>query len=182
MCQLQNLRLRGGYITGPHLHWFIQPGYPSLQSLSLHSIEGLLNHELYSFLLHVSSTLTTMHIEQCVIRRREDEEYALDAAMPSMSCLRLARIEGDILSDLSIMRKPRRPKSHVNSFRGSSERDILIIRSSSSFPLILPALQMTGWDNVTLRGKTRVLDPIVKQKAIDLAAERGIEFSWLFVG
>lgn len=138
-------------MTGRQLLRFTSSSQPTLKDLSLHSVKGLSNSDLLDILLRVSSTLTNLSVKHCVLpRAKEDEEYAIDAAMSKMECLASASIAGpDLASVLAIARKPQR-NTYYSNLRMS-----ILIDGGLQFDMrgIVAALEATGWGEINI-GRT----------------------------
>ena len=77
----------------------------ALQVATLQHISGLTNEDIRVWLSEVGSTLTALSIEFSPLRRKSNNEpYAVDVAMPTMVNLRELVLEGDIVSELALMR------------------------------------------------------------------------------
>lgn len=137
-----------GTMTGRQLLRFTSSSQPTLGDLSLHTVKGLSNSDLLEILLRVSPTLTYLSVERCVFpRAKEDDEYAIDAAMSKMECLTSASITGpELASVLAIARKPQRNTYYSNP------RMSISIDGGSQFDMreIVAALEATGWGEINI--------------------------------
>ncbi|KAF8076901.1 hypothetical protein FPV67DRAFT_437484 [Lyophyllum atratum] len=182
--QIEDLSLFSGELTAPQLRILVSPSQhlaPTLRKAAFENVRGISNADFLAFLTSVASTLVSLNVVQCNIpRASEDEEYAIDAAMPNLVSLESFEVDGDHASALSISRKIRRniPRKtrKLWSFRG----DMMMINNPNSMDLesIIEALSLSGWDSVTV-----VQDPEKRyslhmlSQASDIAQERGIYFN-----
>ncbi|KAJ6521052.1 hypothetical protein DFH09DRAFT_1373137 [Mycena vulgaris] len=169
-CALRSIDLFSGPITGPQLCNLTAGSHLSLSDVYLSEIIGLSNAGLKDWLLEVARTLRQLNIEKCSIAKaKDDEEYALDAAMSHLTSLSSMHIEGDVLSELAVLRKT---GSSTRWNRGSISLD--------NCPGVNPhglvqALKYTGWHTISARRVFEGNEPLLEEgKAI--AKERGLYF------
>ncbi|KAF7339878.1 hypothetical protein MVEN_01904800 [Mycena venus] len=169
-CALRSIQLFNGPITGPQLCNLTAGSHSSLSDVHFSAIIGLSNAGLKDWLLEVACTLRQLNIEKCSIAKtRDDEEYALDAVMSHLTLLSSMRIEGDVLSELAVLRKT----SSSTQWKCDSI-------SFDNCPGVNPhglvqALKYTGWHTISARRIFEGNKPLLEEgKAI--AKERGLNF------
>ncbi|KAJ7833584.1 hypothetical protein B0H14DRAFT_2800365, partial [Mycena olivaceomarginata] len=92
-CALRSITLYNGPITAPQLCNLTAGSHSSLSDVSFNGI--------------LAPALRQLNIEKSSIAKAsDDEEYALDATMSHLISLSSMRIEGDVLSELAVSRKP----------------------------------------------------------------------------
>ncbi|KAF9467054.1 hypothetical protein BDZ94DRAFT_50951 [Collybia nuda] len=141
--RLEDLWLRNGSLTDTQLLWFASP-YSKIHNLDLLNILGLSNTGLLALFDKISPTLEFLSITGSTVSRKVDEAYALDVAMPKMKLLRIATIDGDFLTHLSISAKP---KTHSPSTQNIS---IYQAPRMNDTEALLKAFETTGWDVIEL--------------------------------
>ncbi|KAF8065068.1 hypothetical protein FPV67DRAFT_167776 [Lyophyllum atratum] len=105
-CRIEELKLENGLLTGPQLSRFTASPTPHLKVLELYGVSGLSNHDFFLFLISVP-TLTQLSIACSSLSRSSDEEErALDAAIPMLEALCSVRVESAHVSALALSRKP----------------------------------------------------------------------------
>jgi hypothetical protein len=171
-CKIEELVLTIGTLTGIQLQRFISQSKPSLKKLLLEEIEGVSNKEFLVFLLSVSPTLRSIQLRNCTFSRDTvDEEYAIDAAMPSLY-LEEAKIDGDMCSVLALSRKA--PSVPKRAGVGGRDTIFLSIRSTADWEGLIEALRVTGWGAVIIKsgaGRAELLS-----RAFEEAKSRDIVF------
>ncbi|KAF8186086.1 hypothetical protein K438DRAFT_2153906 [Mycena galopus ATCC 62051] len=113
--------------------------------------------------------LTKLTIEKCSIAKASDnEEYAFDAAMSRLTSLCSMRLEGDILLELAVLRKP--------SPTGWSGSTINLDNCPGVSPHgLVQALKYTGWRTISARRLFEGNEPLL-EKGKAIAKERGLSF------
>ncbi|KAF8076903.1 hypothetical protein FPV67DRAFT_1665142 [Lyophyllum atratum] len=177
LCRIEDLTLVNGKLTASQLRFLASPSHhlaPTLHRARFKDVRGISNSEFLAFLTSVASTLESLSIFRCNYpRASEDEEYAIDAAMPNLALLESLDVEGDHASTLSISRKTRR-----ESWSGCATGRIVIDNPHSmDLASIVEALPVTGWDSVTVvRNPKKTYLPDLVLEASDIAQARGINF------
>ncbi|KAG6873799.1 hypothetical protein C0995_011024 [Termitomyces sp. Mi166 len=109
-------------------------------------------------------------------RNSDDEEYAIDAAIPSLTSLETLVLDGDLSSEKALIRKVRqRPRDEdtTRTMHRISLRNPLVIRLEK----VLDALSVTGWDSICVYLDTPVgYSPRSSADVAQAAMERGIDF------
>ncbi|KAG6849538.1 hypothetical protein H0H93_007626 [Arthromyces matolae] len=117
--RLDDLTLGVGKLSGPLLLSLSGPSAtpPTLRIVCLESITGITNAEFLIFLLRVAPTLEFLSVSACPMwRKSNEEEYAIDAAMPELVSLKNLVSDSDILTSKALSRKIRRrqpPKDQI---------------------------------------------------------------------
>lgn len=169
-------------MTERQLLRFSSPSQPTLRDLSLQLVKGLSNGDFLEFLLQVAPTLTRLSVQHCVLPcTKEDEEYAIDAAMPKMECLNSVTITGpDLASVLAIARKPQRKEND------SIVRDAIFIDGGLRFDMrgIVTALKATGWGEIQIgrSGPESGWDKGLAEETRKVTLQRHLSFSHVAVG
>ncbi|KAJ7728949.1 hypothetical protein DFH07DRAFT_850655 [Mycena maculata] len=165
-CALRTITLHNGPITGPQLCNLTAGSHSSLSDVHFSGIIGLSNAGLKDWLLQVASTIRQLNIEKCSIAKASDEEYALDAAMSHLASLSNLRIEGDVLSELAVLRK--------TSSTGRNRHMINLDNCPGVNPHgLVQALKYTSWQTISARRLFEGNEPLHEEgKAI--AKERGL--------
>ncbi|KAF8186084.1 hypothetical protein K438DRAFT_1765419 [Mycena galopus ATCC 62051] len=166
-CALRSMTLYNGPITGPQLCNLTAGSHSSLSDVNFNGIIGLSNAGLKDWLLQAAPALRQLNIEKCSIAKAsDDEEYALDGAMSRLTSLSSMRLEGDILSELAVLRKP-----SPTGWNGST---ITLDNCPGVNPHgLVQALKYTGWHTISARRLFEGNEPLLEEgKAI--AKERGL--------
>lgn len=175
-CSIKSVSLHRGSLKLPQLRSLTTSTKSALQIASLQYISGLTNRDLYTWLTEVGPTLTHLTIQFSTISRQsDDEEYAVDVVLPTMTTLIHLDLEGDITSELVLMRySPDQSSQSSKSWRrwGSLRIDNAPGMSAHGF---VRALKTTEWSqisvaNLVLREENRE----VKEEAKKIARERKI--------
>ncbi|KAG6919789.1 hypothetical protein DXG01_000289 [Tephrocybe rancida] len=173
--KLKELSLVSGELSGPQLLFFLGATRtsPSLQIVELRHICGLTNFDLLIFLLHVAPCLKKLVIASCDIARTPNDEYALDAAMPSLASLDSVELIGDLASDLVLLRKVRR------RVHGTARTSISLALPPSKLPGVVKAMAVTSWERIDIRWDQRTGTPAwnLLSDAYNKAYRRRISFS-----
>ncbi|KAG5644232.1 hypothetical protein DXG03_008827 [Asterophora parasitica] len=179
--QLVDLALFNVKLSARQLLIFASPRYPTpiLRRAKFSEVFGLTNADLLSFLTHVAPGLFILSISDCSFSRASlEEEYAVDATMPSMTSLERAILHGEIASSLAIARKPLRtgpPTGNTWDKQRIELRNPHVTQES-----INDALQTTHWEYVIAAGLTRnEYSYLLGHKANKIATSRGITFQYL---
>ncbi|KAG5644244.1 hypothetical protein DXG03_008839 [Asterophora parasitica] len=179
--QLHDLALFNVRLSVRQLLIFASPRYPTpiLRRAKLFEVSGLTNADLLSFLTHVAPGLFILSISNCSFSRASlEEEYAVDATMPSMTSLERAILNGDIASSLAIARKPLRtgpPTGNKWDKQRIELRNAHVTQES-----INDALQTTHWEHVVAAGLSRdQYSYPLDLRANDIAKLREITFQYL---
>ncbi|KAG6914647.1 hypothetical protein DXG01_016121 [Tephrocybe rancida] len=152
-CQLESLSLADGVILGPQLLLFVSCPAPKLHTLCFNNVHGVTNREFQAFLALVAPTLEHLTVRASEISCRYDpEERALDAIMPQMAKLKHADLSGNLVTPLSIARKPLvygPDLKFPTTLQGSK---VTIVADPEVFDIVElgDALDTTGWDFVTV--------------------------------
>ena len=160
---------------GNQLSKFVPHSQPCLETLSLRNVGGIINSDLLALFLAASQTLTLIVITGCQVKRHNPgEEYAIDAAVSRMVKLRDLHLIG-YGTALSIERgAPRRYLPSTNT----PFREIYISLPTARECQRLPkALQVTGWDSVTVIDADTEADNSLRQELQDIAVARDIDFT-----
>lgn len=109
----------------------------------------------------------------------EDEEYAIDTAMPHMKNLSSVRIKGNLATVLALTRKTPKPKRHPPQMPARGTMIKLYNVSSQVIGIndILEAAKTTLWDKVYLAlddASKDAWDRKTIKQAIEIAKTRGI--------
>lgn len=171
------LELTSGRLSGLQLLHFASS---RLRKLHLWQVAGLTNSNLLTFLVEASEGLESLMIDLInVPTKPEDEEYALDAAMPHMINLSYAEIYGNIASALAITRKPTLPNLRLPQAKAQGEISLLNVSSSViGIDEILVIAEVASWALVTLRldeASGRAWDTYSRNRGAGIAKERGVE-------
>ncbi|KAJ7192233.1 hypothetical protein GGX14DRAFT_406488 [Mycena pura] len=175
-CALRKITLALGHITGPQLCNLTAGSHASISNASFISLVGLSNAGMQDWLLQVAPTLVRLSIERCsIVRASAEEAYALDAAMGALVALTFLRVDGDVLSELTVLRRPvRRPPAVGRTWR----RDIIDLKNCPGVSPhgLVQALKHTGWQEVSTSRLFEGNEPLF-EKAKAVAKERGLAFS-----
>ncbi|KAH0583507.1 hypothetical protein J132_09661 [Termitomyces sp. J132] len=178
-CPIEDLNLRIGKLTGPLLMRLTGPSFspPTLRVVRFDAIKGLTNSDFLAFLLRVSPTLVSLSVSACPMwRTSDDEEYAIDTAMPSLTSLETLILEGDLSSEKALIQKVRQRPSDVNiawKRHCISLCNPLMMRLES----VLDAVSVTGWDSIHVYLDTPVgYSPQTSVEVVQAAKARGIDF------
>lgn len=171
---LKELLLYNGPITGPQLQLITSGAHRTLQDVSLKGIIGLTNQGLRAWLAEVGPSLTRFHLEQTSVgRQSDDEEYALDVVISQMTNLRDLRIDGDVASELVILRREPRTQSQTTRYHMFWDsihcEDVPGLNPHG----LVNALKYTGWRNVNTRGIFNGNEAL-KEEAVKAAKDRGV--------
>lgn len=164
---LKELSLSDGPIADPQLRLLTSGAHKTLQNVSFKGIRGLTNCGLRSWLVDVGPSLTHFDLERTSIRRQsKSEEYALDATISQMSKLRQLTIDGDVASELVILRRVPLPYSRLTCEHvpGINARGVV------------DALRYTGWGTVSVSGSLFHGNEPMKSEGEKMAKTRGISF------
>ncbi|KAF8074935.1 hypothetical protein FPV67DRAFT_1665695 [Lyophyllum atratum] len=176
-CKIRNLTLEGAKITGPQLMLFASGPTAYLKELRLTNVKDVPNCDFLSFLNAVAPTLSRLVVLESTIHRiTDEEERAIDAAMPAMGALEHLYTNGDCVSALAIARKaPARPRVGNTAVHGS-----IIIRTASlgmSFEDVTKAVKMTMWETVSVTwAGAPDWDKAQAESTKRAASERGVTF------
>ncbi|KAJ7195670.1 hypothetical protein GGX14DRAFT_674743 [Mycena pura] len=173
-CALSTIRLATGPITGPQLCNLTAGSHASLTEAYFSGLIGLSNAGLKEWLVQLAPTLQRLHIKQCSIARASDEEeYALDAAMGTLTALSDLHVDGDILSELAVLRKT---ASGAATPRPRSARMIHLENCPGVSPHgLVQAMKHTGWNTIRARQLFEGNQPLFEE-AEAVAKERGLSF------
>jgi hypothetical protein len=132
----------------------------------------LTNQAFRAWLEVIGPALQRLTVEQCNISRRtDDEEYALDAVMSRMENLVDLRTDGDVLSELVVLRKT--ITSHDRVYRGKA--DISFANAPGVDPHgFVSALKSTLWKSIIASGVFSERNVQLKEEAKRIAVERKI--------
>ncbi|KAF7346232.1 hypothetical protein MSAN_01850200 [Mycena sanguinolenta] len=137
-------------------------------SLREDGVIGLSNAGLKDWLFEAGGSLRSLNIEKCSIAKAgDDEEYALDAAMGHLTALSNLRVEGDIISELAVLRKI----ASTERYR----RDMITLDNCPGVNPhgLVQALKSTGWSTISARRVFEGNEPLMEEgKAV--AKGRGI--------
>jgi len=89
-CNIFDLKLARGKLTGPNFFRFVQMPQPRLKRLCPNSVTGLVNKDLLAFISIIASTLEglwTFSPDRSSPRRTAHPEYAIDLLMPRLVSL-----------------------------------------------------------------------------------------------
>jgi hypothetical protein len=172
---------------------FINPDACRLTSIKLSSVLGILNEDFSTFISAAAPTLEHLSVGLCDISKpKEGEEHAIDAAMSQMKRLRVADVQGNIVSPLSLLRK-----GPCDSHQTGSNCCQICIRSELSFlsgsdvsarrllhgerfenlvGTYVSVLEETGWSGVHLFVSHHLEFDDNWHPAYDVAERRGIKF------
>jgi hypothetical protein len=110
-CKLEELTLVDSTITASQLTRFLALPTPHLTLLWLDDVRGISNNDFLSFLFSVAPTLAHINVTICPMpRTSNEEELALDAAMPMLESLCSAKVDGAQASAFTLSRKPAGPQ------------------------------------------------------------------------
>lgn len=159
-----------GPITGPQIQLLTSGAHKTLQNVTLKGIQGLTNQGLRAWLAEVGPSLVHFHLEETSVGRQSgDEEYALDAVMSQMKNLSNLKIDGDLASELVILRKePTQPSTGVHWSTISCEN-----APGMNPHGFVNALKYTGWRNIQTRGIFEGNEPL-KLEGEKAAKDQGI--------
>ncbi|KAF7346230.1 hypothetical protein MSAN_01850000 [Mycena sanguinolenta] len=167
-CALKTITLATGPITAPQLSNLTAGSHASLSDLHLSGVIGLSNAGLKDWLFEAGGSLQSLNIEKCSIAKTgDDEEYALDAAMGHLTALSNLRVEGDIVSELAVLRKI----ASTERYR----RDTITLDNCPGVNPhgLVQALKSTGWSTISARRVFEGNEPLMEEgKAV--AKGRGI--------
>jgi hypothetical protein len=111
------LSLMRGSLEGTSFHQFINLESCIMTVLKLHAVQGITNESLHALLVAAADTLEEVLVIQCTVTAPEGrKELAFDANMGRMKKLKNAEIQGNIISPLSLARKPACDGSKVLRF------------------------------------------------------------------
>lgn len=165
--ELHDLALADGVIAAPQLRLLTSSSHSSLTSVSLSDLVGLTNIGFREWLDEVGSSLRFLDLRDCVVKRLDEEERALDTIMPKMTSLRYLYIRGDVASALTIERY-HLPGGNPTKYEvGSSIAiDLVVTLRALRHPLASFVY-------------SHQIDPLVQKEALRVAGERGthLEFS-----
>lgn len=149
---------------------------PTIRVARFDDIRGLTNSDLLAFLLRVSPTLVSLHISACGMwRDSDDEEYAIDVAMPGLTSLETLILEGDLTSEKALIRKVRRQQDE----RTTQNRHKISLSSPKMVRLdaIMDAVAVTGWDTIDMYLDTSAgYSPQLSAEVTQAAKARGVDF------
>lgn len=153
-CSIKLVLLKHGSLELPQLRSLTTSWRSALQVATLQHISGLTNEDIRFWLSEVGPTLTALSIEFSPLRRKSNNEpYAVDMAMPTMVNLRELVLEGDIVSELALMRyvvpnleQPELLWTRRYGFALSIENAPGV--NSHGF---LAALKTTAWTSISMR-------------------------------
>ncbi|KAJ7786748.1 hypothetical protein B0H14DRAFT_302068 [Mycena olivaceomarginata] len=169
-CALRSITLYNGPITAPQLCNLTAGSHSSLSDVSFNGIVGLSNAGLKGWLLQVAPALRQLNIEKSSIAKAsDDEEYALDATMSHLISLSSMRIEGDVLSELAVSRKP------GSTGRSGGGRINLANCPGVNPNGLVQALKYTGWSIISTQGLFEGNKPL-REEGKAIAKERGLYF------
>jgi len=170
---LRLMYLFNGAVTGTQLRTLTASSLSTLREVQLESITGLTNDGLRTWLVEAGPSLTTFVLESSTVTRRtDDEEYALDTMIASMVNLEGLRLDGDVATELVVLRKERRIKDNY--------RDYVTLKNISGLNEhgLINALRYTGWDRVETHDLFRGNLPL-EEEGKRIAEERKFAF-WCY--
>ncbi|KAF5386613.1 hypothetical protein D9615_001544 [Tricholomella constricta] len=149
VCPIEELRFYSGELTRSQLLIFASPTLPlpRLQRAKFYYVKGLTNSHFLGFLTRVASTLVSLTVIRSEILRGGDEEYAIDATMPSMLSLETLSLEGDVASASVISGKIKRQGRDTDGRKDTMQ---LYNLSFTDHESIVHALGVTGWDVISI--------------------------------
>jgi hypothetical protein len=173
---LQSVLLQHGTLTLPGLRSLTTSWRSSLRVATLQHISGLTNEDLYSWLSEVGPTLTSLTIEFSPLSRRSDEEeYAVDVVMPAMNNLRHLNLEGDIVSELALLRYVPTELAPPEPLWRKWYRLSIDNAPGVNAHGFLSALRTTAWTTVSMRNLVlREENMELSEEAQRIAKERNI--------
>ena len=168
-CNILDLKLMGGRLTGPSFLRFVQTPQPRLKRLYLNSVTGLNNKDLLAFISTIASTLEELRIFSSGRRRTmmTHEEYAIDLMMPRLVSLQEIVLLGDNLTAKAIA--GRMSEGHVRA-------RIAIADAPGLDPVgLAEALQAEycQWESIKIYTSSDFW------LALEMAKKRGIDFQCL---
>ncbi|KAG6907084.1 hypothetical protein DXG01_010656 [Tephrocybe rancida] len=174
---IENLNLSIGRLGGAKLLSLTGPSHSPthLRVARFDAVKGLTNSDLLAFLLRVAPTLTSLSITACPIpRSSDDEEYAIDVAMPCMTSLENLLLDGDLSTANALTRKVRRRPRDDNKRRhriSLSNPPMMILED------VLEAVSITGWESICVYLESSMGCSIRSSVEVaQVARTRGIDF------
>jgi hypothetical protein len=156
--------------------------HSSLHTVFFQDLTGFTNTSLRTWLAAIGPALTDWTLKRTPVHgRAQDEEYAIDAMMPIMVNLRKLDVEGDVVSELAVMR--REYNWAATGIKGPNRwgyLDSLSITVENAPGVrphgIVSALGRTDWSQVCVHQLFSDDDGELKAEADMIARERGILF------
>jgi len=171
---LRLMFLHNATITGTQLRTLTASSLSTLREVHLERISGLTNDGLRAWLIEAGPSLTTFVLEASTVARRTDnEEYALDAMIASMVNLEGLRLDGDVATELVVLRRERKIKDHLRN-------DYVTLENMSGLNEhgLINALRYTGWGRVETHDLFRGNLPL-EEEGKKIAEERKFAF-WCY--
>ncbi|KAG6917327.1 hypothetical protein DXG01_002985 [Tephrocybe rancida] len=176
---LRNLTLSSGTLSASQLRRLIPSSIPRLKTLRLTHVDGFSNHDFTLFLRAVASTLEEIFVTDCEFSRGSpSEEFALDAAMPTLTALvRLYARGPGLASSLTLARKPV-SYNRVGPRRLMPSITLRLGKDDVLSNELLQAVEVTGWETITVRFPVSQDVPLaVVRSTMAAALRRGISVS-----
>ncbi|KAG6917325.1 hypothetical protein DXG01_002983 [Tephrocybe rancida] len=173
---LIKLTLSSGTLSASQLRRLTPSSIPRLKILQLVHVDGFSNHDFTLFLRAVASTLEEIFVAECEFSRGSpSEEFALDAAMPTLTALvRLYAFGPGLASSLTLARKPV-SYSMLSSRRLMPSITLQPGKDDVLSNELLQAVEVTGWVSIKIHfpaSQDVPLDVVRSTKAA--ALRRGI--------
>ncbi|KAG6917324.1 hypothetical protein DXG01_002982 [Tephrocybe rancida] len=178
---LINLTLSFGTLSASQLRRLTPSSVPRLNTLRLVHVDGFSNHDFTLFLCAAASTLKEIFVTDCEFSRgAPSEEFALDAAMPTLTALvKLCARGPGLASSLTLGRKPVSynilgPRYLMPSITLQPGKDDVLSNE------LLQAVEVTGWVNIEVHFPVSQDVPLAVVRSTKAAAlRRGI---WVSLG
>ncbi|KAF8578414.1 hypothetical protein K439DRAFT_1621336 [Ramaria rubella] len=103
-CSIVELYLQQGRITPAQLYLMTAASHSTLKHVTFQHISGLTNDRLLTWLAQVGPSLESLTIKFSIVSRAIGEEYAVDIIIPQMEYLYYLDLEGDIATELVLLR------------------------------------------------------------------------------
>jgi len=186
---LKNLQLSSGTIRGSELSCFATPfNKCNLSEVMLLRVEGITNENFCSFLSAAAHSLRKIEIFACSFPRSSpDEELALDAVMHRMTRLQKLKVEHDLVSCLTLVRKPKRISrtESTNTIARNLRSFIEVTPNSGESNMTLAQVaatflneSVTGWAEVKIAFKLKLATSVeeweLMRRAATKAKEQGV--------
>ncbi|KAG6880233.1 hypothetical protein C0992_002999 [Termitomyces sp. T32_za158] len=179
-CPIHDLYLGVGILRGPLLMRLTGslPSPPTICFAQFDAVKGLTNSDFLAFLLRVSPTLVYLSVSDCPMwRNSDDEEYAIDAAMPNLTSLETLSLGGDLSSEKALIRKIRRMSLDEETTQ-NRHKISLFNPKMVRLDVVMDALSVTGWDAIHICMDTPAgYSPQLTAEVTQAAKARGIDFS-----
>ncbi|KAG6900671.1 hypothetical protein C0993_005904 [Termitomyces sp. T159_Od127] len=184
-CPIENLNLGIGMLKSSLLMRLTGPLYspPTIRFARFDAVKGLTNSDFLAFLMRVSSTLVSLVVSACPMwRNSDDEEYAIDAAMPSLKFLETLILEGDLSSEKALIRKVRQRPLGEGTIRNRHQIS-LSSPKMVQLDVLMDAVSVTGWDTIHVYLDTPAgYSPQLSSEVTQAGKARGVDFRVFFRG